>query len=157
MNPSVNKSSLVNSPGFNPDETLAKPLPTESSEAIATSPLILLAEDNEANISMLLSYLTAKNYQTPLAYNGQEAIDLAKSHHPDLILMDIQMPGMDGLEAIRQIRMDTQLHAIPIIALTALAMEGDRQRCLDAGATEYLAKPVRLKALSQLMQTLLDS
>ncbi len=112
------------------------------------SPLILLAEDNEANISTFTSYLEAKGYRLLVAQNGQEAIDLAKSEHPDLILMDIQMQGMDGLVATRYIRQDLELIGIPIIALTALAMKGDRERCLEAGASDYLSKPVNLKKLA---------
>ncbi len=111
------------------------------------SPLILLAEDNEDNISTFSSYLEAKGYRILLAKDGQEAIDLAKSRQPELILMDIQMPGMDGLEAIKRIRLESDLSKLPIIALTALAMSGDRERCLAAGANEYLSKPVRLKQL----------
>ena len=126
-----------------------------SAEPTARSPLILLAEDNEANINTVSSYLRAKGYQILIAKTGQEAIELAQLHRPDLILMDIQMPGMDGLEAIRQIKANSELNSILIIALTALAMPDDRQRCLDAGAKEYLAKPVRLKELSQLIQALL--
>ena len=90
-----------------------------------------------------------------IAKDGQEALDLAKAHHPDLILMDIQMPIMDGLEATRQIRRDPDLVKIPIIALTALAMTGDRERCLDAGANDYLTKPVKLKLLVSTMQQFL--
>jgi CheY-like chemotaxis protein len=119
------------------------------------APLVLLAEDNEANIATISSYLIAKDYRVVFAKNGQEAIALAKSHHPDLILMDVQMPVMDGLEATRQIRCDPDLINIPIIALTALAMTGDREKCLTAGASEYLTKPVKLKALSQMIQTFL--
>jgi signal transduction histidine kinase/CBS domain-containing protein len=114
----------------------------------AKSPLILLAEDNEANISTFTSYLEAKGYRLLLAQNGQEAIDLAKSEYPDLILMDIQMEGMDGLVATRHIRQDLRLIGVPIIALTALAMKGDRERCLEAGANDYLSKPVNLKQLA---------
>ena len=102
------------------------------------SPLILLAEDNEANIATFSSYLKAKGYRILSATDGQQAIDLAKAEHPDLILMDIQMPVIDGMEAIKQIRLDSNLADIPIIALTALAMTGDRDRCLAVGANEYL-------------------
>ena len=119
------------------------------------SPLILLAEDNEANIATFSSYLQAKGYQIVLATDGQQAIDLAKLHHPDLILMDIQMPVIDGMEAIKQIRLNPDLVDIPIIALTALAMAGDRDRCLAAGANEYISKPVKLKQLDLLIQNLL--
>jgi len=120
-----------------------------------SSPLILLAEDNEANISTIAGYLRAKGYQILLAHNGQEAIALVQAEHPNLILMDIQMPGMDGLEVIQHLRQDPDLGAVPIIALTALAMAGDRERCLAAGASEYLAKPVKLKQLALLIQKLL--
>jgi CheY-like chemotaxis protein/anti-sigma regulatory factor (Ser/Thr protein kinase) len=119
------------------------------------SPLILLAEDNGANIATFSSYLEAKGYQIVLATDGQQAINLAKLHHPDLILMDIQMPVIDGMEAIKQIRLNPDLVDIPIIALTALAMAGDRDRCLAAGANEYISKPVKLKQLDLLIQNLL--
>ncbi|MEG4441108.1 PAS domain S-box protein [Microcoleus sp. AT9_B5] len=121
------------------------------------SPLILLVEDNEANISTVSSYLRAKGYRILLAKNGEEAIALAKSDNPNLILMDIQMPGMDGLEAMQQIRLDPSLVDVPIVALTALAMTGDRDRCLAAGANDYLSKPVKLKQLAATIQHLLNS
>ncbi|MBC6435029.1 PAS domain S-box protein [Nostoc sp. HG1] len=119
------------------------------------SPLILLAEDNEANISTVTSYLKAKGYRIVLAKNGEEAIAQAKSKNPNIILMDIQMPGMDGLEAMEHIRRDPNLVNVPIIALTALAMTGDRDRCLAAGANDYLTKPVKLKQLVSSIQQLL--
>jgi signal transduction histidine kinase/CheY-like chemotaxis protein len=118
--------------------------------------LILLAEDNEANISTFSSYLTAKGYRIILAENGQEAIDLAQSERPDLILMDIQMPNVDGLEAITSIRQNPQLVKTPIIALTALVMAGDRERCLAVGANDYLAKPLQLRQLNLKIQELLN-
>jgi PAS domain S-box-containing protein len=119
------------------------------------SPLILLAEDNQANINTVLSYLRAKGYRLMVAKTGEEAIALAESAQPDLILMDIQMPGMDGLEAMKQIRSQAALVDLPIIALTALAMPGDRDRCLAAGANAYLSKPVKLKQLVTSIQELL--
>ncbi len=121
------------------------------------SPLILIAEDNEANIMTISSYLTAKGYRLVLAGNGQEAIEKAMSAQPDLILMDIQMPVMDGLEATKQIRQIPSLVNIPIIALTALAMTGDRDRCIAAGANEYIAKPVKLKQLTYTIEQLLTT
>ena len=110
-------------------------------------PVILLAEDEENNIYLFATYLEAKGYQVVIARNGAEALNRAHAVTPDLIVMDIQMPGMDGLEAIRQLRASPTLAAIPIIALTALAMVGDRERCLAAGANDYLSKPVRLQEL----------
>ncbi|MGK7926570.1 MAG: response regulator [Spirulina sp.] len=119
------------------------------------SPLILLAEDNKANIITVSSYLKAKGYRLLVAKNGLEAIALARNERPDVILMDIQMPRMDGLEAIQQIRRTPRLADIPIIALTALAMPGDRDRCLAAGADDYLSKPVKLQQLVTVIQQLL--
>jgi len=113
-------------------------------------PSILLAEDNEANITTLNSYLQAHGFQVLLARNGLEAIELAKQHRPNLILMDIQMPEMDGLEAIHRIQTEEHLD-IPIVALTALAMPGDRERCIAAGAVDYLTKPVSLKTLMSIL------
>ncbi|WP_206603023.1 GAF domain-containing protein [Leptolyngbya ohadii] len=121
------------------------------------SPLILLAEDNEANISTISSYLKVKGYRVLLVKNGLEAIALGQSAKPDLIVMDIQMPGMDGLEAMQHIRRDPDLAHVPIVALTALAMKGDRERCLAAGANDYLMKPVKLRHLITVIQALLAS
>ena len=90
-----------------------------------------------------------------MARDGLEAIAFAKEYQPDLILMDIQMPVMNGLDAIKQIRLESSFDHTPIIALTALAMESDRQKCLDSGADEYITKPVKLQALSQKIQTFL--
>ncbi|MDW8202564.1 MAG: PAS domain S-box protein, partial [Cyanobacteriota bacterium SKYGB_h_bin112] len=120
-------------------------------------PLVLLAEDNEANISTMSSYLNAKGYRLLLAKNGREAIALAQTQHPDIILMDIHMPELDGLAAIAQIRQQPALATVPIIALTGLAMEHDRDRCLAAGATDYLSKPVKLKQLVGIIQRLLET
>jgi PAS domain S-box-containing protein len=118
-------------------------------------PLILLAEDNEVNILTTTSYLNAKRFRTLLAHDGKEAIALAQTHCPDLILMDIQMPGMNGLEAIRTLRQQPGLADIPIIALTALAMTDDREHCIAAGASEYLTKPVQLKQLAAMIHQFL--
>ena len=121
----------------------------------ATSAVILVAEDNEASLNTLASYLTAKGYQLLLAKNGVEAVKLAISERPDIILMDIQMPGMDGLEATHLIRQNPDLERVPILALTALAMEGDRDRCLAAGASDYLTKPVKLREIVQRIERIL--
>lgn len=124
---------------------------------LPTSPTILLAEDNEANVQAMGGYLEEKGYVLKYAKNGLVAVTLARELHPALILMDIQMPVMDGLTAIRKIRADAALNAIPIVALTALAMAGDRERCMAAGATEYMSKPVKLKALAEMVKRLVAS
>ena len=116
---------------------------------------ILLAEDNEANVITIGEYLESHGYEILVAHDGLEAIQMAQQAIPDIILMDIQMPLMNGLEAIRQLRAEPRFASTPIIALTALAMVGDRERCLEAGATEYLSKPVSLKALRQMIETFL--
>jgi CheY-like chemotaxis protein len=90
------------------------------------------------------------------AQDGVDGLEQAKLTHPDLILMDIQMPRMDGFEATQKLRNDPEFRNTPIIALTALAMPNDRQRCLDAGMNEYISKPVNLKALTKTIQKLLS-
>jgi PAS domain S-box-containing protein len=108
---------------------------------------VLLVEDNQDNREMLADYLRSKGYRVATAGNGSEALSAAWQSRPALILMDIQMPEMDGLEATRRLRADPVLRDIPIIALTALAMPGDKERCLEAGMDDYLSKPVGLKEL----------
>ncbi|PDV97505.1 response regulator [Candidatus Chloroploca asiatica] len=117
---------------------------------------ILMAEDNEVNIVAIGDYLQDKGYRLSVARNGREALALAAETPPDLVLMDIQMPEIDGLEAIRQLRADPTFALTPIIALTALAMPGDRERCMEAGASEYLTKPVSLRGLVDRIESLLD-
>jgi CheY-like chemotaxis protein len=114
--------------------------------------LVLLAEDNDANADTITEYLMAKGYRLVRAVDGREALDLAARHQPQVILMDVQMPEMDGLEAIRHLRQTPSFKATPIIALTALAMPGDEARCLEAGASGYLSKPLRLQQLNQTLQ-----
>ncbi|MBU7587208.1 MAG: GAF domain-containing protein [Nostoc sp. TH1S01] len=109
--------------------------------------VILLAEDNEPNIDTFSAYLSKQEYQVIIAKNGNEAIHLAQEYKPQIILMDIQMPEIDGLVAIRRIRNLPEIAHVQIIALTALAMPGDRERCLAAGANEYLCKPILLQEL----------
>ncbi|MEI6429748.1 MAG: ATP-binding protein [Pseudanabaena sp. ELA607] len=127
----------------------------ETSSAQTDTPLVLVAEDNEINIKTFVSYLAYVGYRFLVARNGLEALDMTRQYKPNIILMDIQMPNMNGLEAITQIRAIPELSDIPIIALTALAMPGDREQCLLAGANEYLAKPVTLKQLGATVTNLL--
>ena len=118
--------------------------------------VILLAEDNLPNILTVGEYLEDHGYEVVVAHDGLEAIERAQTTHPDLILMDIQMPSLDGLEATRRLRADPRFATTPIVALTALAMPGDQERCLEAGADEYMSKPVNLKLLLQTVERLLE-
>jgi CheY-like chemotaxis protein len=106
-------------------------------------------------VATLSGYLGHRGFQLVVASNGQEALDLCAHQTFDLILMDVQMPILDGLSAIRQLRAIPATATVPIIALTALAMTQDREHCLAAGANDYLTKPVRLKSLVEAMQRLL--
>lgn len=103
---------------------------------------ILLVEDNENNRDMLSRRLQRKGFEVVMAVDGQQGIDLAVSEAPDLILMDMSLPVLDGWEATRRIKADSQTSAIPVIALTAHAMPADRQKALDAGCDDYDTKPV---------------
>jgi two-component system, NarL family, sensor histidine kinase EvgS len=112
---------------------------------------ILVVEDNEVNLSMLLDMLHIHNHQVIVARNGEEAIDLAVANDPELILMDIRMPVMDGLEATRRLRKLKKFSKLPIIALTASVGDESREKCLDAGCSEHLAKPIESKELFEAM------
>ena len=110
----------------------------------------------ETNILTIGDYLEGHGYEVVVAHDGLEAMEKAEALQPDIILMDIQMPGMDGLDATRHLRANPRFASTPIIALTALAMPGDRERCLLAGANAYMSKPVSLKMLRQEVASLLQ-
>ena len=116
--------------------------------------LVLLAENNEDNIETMVDYLTHYQHRVVVAHDGMEAIKLLLEYHPDIILMDIQMPTMDGFEAIQHVRKMPNLGSIPIIALTALATPDNQEYCIEIGADSYLTKPIKLKQLNQMIQTL---
>ncbi|RPJ17764.1 MAG: response regulator, partial [Chloroflexi bacterium] len=120
-------------------------------------PIILLVEDTQEVTMMVRDYLELAGYKVVTAQDGVDAIVQAKLFHPNLILMDVQMPRMDGLEATRKLRSDPDFRYIPIIALTALAMPSDRVRCLEAGMDEYISKPVNLRALVKIIQGCLNN
>ena len=117
---------------------------------------ILLVEDNEMNRDMLSRRLIRKGYQVTMAFDGQQAIDLAASENPDVILMDMSLPVIDGWEATRRIKATAATRSIPVIALTAHAMSGDRERALAAGCDDYDTKPIELPRLLGKIVTLLD-
>jgi signal transduction histidine kinase/ActR/RegA family two-component response regulator len=138
--------------GDNAAETVAATRPVSEEHEV-----ILLADDNEINTASLSEYLELSGYRVVVARDGADALAKAETENPHLILMDIQMPAMDGLEATRRLRANQRFAATPIIALTALAMAGDRDRCLAAGATEYMSKPLSPRAVVDTIRRLLDA
>ena len=106
---------------------------------------ILVVEDNTANMTLAVYLLESVGHTVLSATDAEAGLALARAEHPDLILMDIQLPGMDGLEATAQLKGDEATRAIPVIALTALAMKGDEERIRAAGCDGYIAKPMRYK------------
>ena len=118
-------------------------------------PRILLVEDNEMNRDMLSRRLRRKGFDVAVAVDGQQAVSMAQSEAPALILMDLSLPVIDGWEATRQIKANQETTAIPIIALTAHAMEGDRKTALEAGCADYDTKPVEFRRLLTKIEALL--
>ncbi|HQT42931.1 MAG TPA: response regulator [Halothiobacillus sp.] len=116
---------------------------------------ILLVEDNEMNRDMLSRRLVRRGYEVLLAVDGAEAIETAQAHQPDLILMDMSLPVLDGWEATRALRANATTHRIPVIALTAHAMEGERSKALEAGCDDFDTKPVELPRLLDKIERLL--
>jgi two-component system cell cycle response regulator DivK len=113
---------------------------------------VLIVEDNGKNMKLVRDVLQATGYSTLEATTGEEAVELALSHAPALVLMDVQLPGIDGLEALRRLRQDEQTASIPVLAVTAQAMSGDRERFLEAGFDGYLSKPIDVAELIQVVQ-----
>lgn len=117
---------------------------------------VLIVEDNEMNRDMLSRRLQRKGYDIEIAEDGQAGVNAAIAGKPDIVLMDMSLPIMDGWEATRQLKANPDTQSIPVIALTAHAMAGDRQKALDAGCDDYDTKPVNLKSLLEKMETLLS-
>jgi two-component system cell cycle response regulator DivK len=118
---------------------------------------ILLVEDNEMNRDMLTRRLERKGFEVAIAVDGQAGVDMASSASPDIILMDLSLPVIDGWEATRQIKADPATQSIPVIALTAHAMAGDEQKAREAGCDDYDTKPVDLKRLLGKIENLLNN
>jgi CheY-like chemotaxis protein len=116
---------------------------------------ILLVEDNEMNRDMLSRRLERRGYEVTLALDGEQAVAAARAESPNLILMDMSLPVLDGWEAARQLKADPTTRAVPIIALTAHAMSGDREKALEAGCDDYDVKPVDITRLIGKIQNLL--
>lgn len=113
---------------------------------------ILVVEDNPDNRILITDVLTSLDYETVVAIDGEEGVQMATDEVPDLILMDLSLPKMDGWTATRQIKSNPDLSHIPIIALTAHAMVGDRERALEAGCDDYISKPIDLRELANKLQ-----
>ena len=109
------------------------------------SKTVMIVEDNELNMKLLNDVLEAHGYDIVKTGSGAAVLDLARTHRPDLVLMDIQLPDMSGLEAVRQLKSDGQTQSIPVIAVTAFAMSGDERKALDSGCDGYIAKPIMLR------------
>ncbi|OCQ97895.1 two-component system response regulator [Oscillatoriales cyanobacterium USR001] len=117
---------------------------------------ILLVEDNEMNRDMLSRRLARKGHEVFIAIDGAEGVEMARSKAPDLILMDMSLPVLDGWQATREIKATPETHTIPVIALTAHAMAGDREKCLAAGCDDYDTKPVEFPRLLGKIELLLS-
>jgi two-component system, cell cycle response regulator DivK len=107
-------------------------------------PQVLVVDDNEKNMKLFRDVLQAKGYRTLEATTGEEAVALTTEHRPDLVLMDIQLPDIDGVAALARLRADERSASIPVVALTSQAMSGDRERFLAAGFDDYVSKPVNV-------------
>ena len=118
---------------------------------------VLVVEDNEMNRDMLSRRLTRRGFQVIFAVDGQQGVDLALSDRPDIILMDMSLPIIDGWEATRRVKSDDATRGVPVIGLTAHAMAGDREKAIEAGCDDYDTKPVELERLIGKMERLLGA
>ena len=121
-----------------------------------TAHRILVVEDNERNLKLVRDVLQYAGYDVIAAGSGEQGVALARERLPDLILMDLQLPEMDGTEALRRLRADPLTRAIPVVAVTAFAMKDDRERALDAGFDSYIEKPISVRELPGQVRAFLD-
>ncbi|MBA3528672.1 MAG: response regulator [Propionibacteriaceae bacterium] len=122
-----------------------------------TAPRILVVEDNPLNLKLVRDVLQVAGYEVVEARSGEEGVELAGDLFPDLVLMDLQLPGMDGSEALRHLREDPRLSGVPVVAVTAFAMKEDRERAYLAGFDGYLEKPISVRALPDQIRGFLGS
>jgi two-component system, cell cycle response regulator DivK len=129
-------------------------LPMQGDELHGSAPrgIILIVEDNELNLKLLKDVLDFHGYITVATDLGAAVVDLAQQHHPALILLDIQLPDISGTDVAHRLKADPQTRAIPIIAVTAFAMSGDREKILDSGCDDYVTKPFNIRALLTLIE-----
>jgi two-component system cell cycle response regulator DivK len=117
---------------------------------------VLIVEDNELNMKLFRDLLDANGYDTVETRDGLEVLDLAREHHPDLILMDIQLPEISGLEVTKQLKQDDELKSIPVVAVTAFAMKGDEEKIREGGCEAYIAKPISVAKFLETVKQFLD-
>ena len=117
---------------------------------------VLIVEDNDLNMKLFRDLLVAHGYETLQTKDGMDALKLARVHHPDLILMDIQLPEISGIEITRMIKEDESISAIPIVAVTAFAMKGDEEKIREGGCEAYLAKPISVSKFIDTVQQFLE-
>ena len=117
---------------------------------------VLIVEDNDLNMKLFNDLLVAHGYDTLQTKNGAEALALARQHHPDLILMDIQLPEVSGLQVTKWLKEDEDLRTIPVIAVTAFAMKGDEEKMRDGGCEAYIAKPISVTSFLQTIERFLS-
>ena len=122
----------------------ARPLQGRDHSTAARARLVLIVEDNELNMKLFRDLLAAYGYATIETRRGMDALDLARQHRPDLILMDIQLPEVSGLEVTKWLKDDDELASIPVVAVTAFAMKGDEQRIRQGGCEAYISKPISI-------------
>jgi len=118
---------------------------------------VLIVDDNRASRDLIRAILKPVRCDVIEASHGQQGLDLLREEHPDLVLLDIDMPGLDGLAVVRIIRQDAAFADLPVVAVTAFAMDGDRQKAMTAGFTAYVTKPVRAAVLRQQVKQLLEA
>ncbi|MCU0588802.1 MAG: response regulator [Syntrophobacteraceae bacterium] len=118
---------------------------------------VLVVEDNELNMKLIQHLLTVGKYQILKAGSAEEGIELARANRPSLILMDIQLPGMDGLDATRVIKSDPSMRKIPVVALTSFAMAGDEQKAMEAGCEGYITKPISTRTFLQELSVFIEA
>jgi len=126
------------------------------SKVLAMSKRVLIVEDNDLNMKLFHDLLEAHGYDTLQTKDGMEALRLARQHRPDLILMDIQLPEVSGLEVTKWIKEDDELKTIPIIAVTAFAMKGDEEKIREGGCEAYIAKPISVASFLQTVERFLS-
>lgn len=120
------------------------------------SKTVLIVEDNELNMKLFQDLLEAHNFKTLQTRNGHDVVEMVREHHPDLILMDIQLPGVSGLDITKELKQDDALKSIPVIAVTAFAMKGDEQKIRDGGCEDYISKPISVMDFLDVVQKYLS-